>query len=79
MFKVQMFMLAVTLIVLIGVHADTNADENAEVAQEQARACVDVYNECWYPTKPCCKNRPCKCNFAMTDCRCKKTLGELFG
>ena len=78
-FKLQAFIFAAALILLIGVHAEPSSEENTEVEQEEARACVDVYQECGRPGQRCCEDRPCKCSIAMTNCKCKKTLRELFG
>nr|P83909.2 RecName: Full=U2-ctenitoxin-Pr1a; Short=U2-CNTX-Pr1a; AltName: Full=Neurotoxin PRTx22C1 [Phoneutria reidyi] len=39
--------------------------------------CADVYKECWYPEKPCCKDRACQCSLGM-NCKCKATLGDIF-
>uniref|UniRef100_A0A482ZC17 U8-Saltitoxin-Pre1a_1 n=1 Tax=Phidippus regius TaxID=1905328 RepID=A0A482ZC17_9ARAC len=55
-------------------------EEDLSIMTELAREgqCKNLKEECLYPEKPCCDNRPCKCNQPMKDCRCHCKLGELF-
>nr|AKT09047.1 putative neurotoxin LTDF S-10 [Dolomedes fimbriatus] len=72
--KLQLLLFAVTMITLLGVHAELDASENTELFR-QAPACREVNQDCYYPTKPCCHQRPCVCSMSglfSFNCKCKR-------
>nr|AGR53496.1 cystine knot toxin [Dolomedes mizhoanus] len=71
--KVQLFLFVAMTITLLGVQADQDSSENAEVE----RTCAGLYKECDAPRLPCCDNRVCKCSFAYTNCKCHKRPSQL--
>nr|O76200.1 RecName: Full=Kappa-ctenitoxin-Pn1a; Short=Kappa-CNTX-Pn1a; AltName: Full=Neurotoxin Tx3-1; AltName: Full=PNTx3-1; AltName: Full=PhKv; Flags: Precursor [Phoneutria nigriventer]AAC26167.1 Tx3-1 neurotoxin [Phoneutria nigriventer] len=78
-FKIQVLVLAITLITL-GIQAEPNSSPNNPLIVEEDRAeCAAVYERCGKGYKRCCEERPCKCNIVMDNCTCKKFISELFG
>nr|O76201.1 RecName: Full=Omega-ctenitoxin-Pn1a; Short=Omega-CNTX-Pn1a; AltName: Full=Neurotoxin Tx3-2; AltName: Full=PNTx3-2; Flags: Precursor [Phoneutria nigriventer]AAC26168.1 Tx3-2 neurotoxin [Phoneutria nigriventer] len=76
--KIQVFLLAITLITL-GIQAEPNSSPNNPLIEEEARACAGLYKKCGKGASPCCEDRPCKCDLAMGNCICKKKFIEFFG
>nr|AKT09006.1 putative neurotoxin LTDF 10-02 [Dolomedes fimbriatus] len=82
--NIYVFVFAVSLMVLFGVHAEQDSSDYAELTLEELRSyCAGAYKTCSKAVK-CCKNgfykRTCYCSTpAGTNCKCKKTLREIAG
>nr|ALJ10782.1 cystine knot toxin [Dolomedes sulfureus] len=81
-FNIYMFVFVVSLIVLLGVQAEQDSGDNAELTLEEPRRfCAGLSKECSKTVK-CCKHgdyeRVCYCRTpAGTNCRCKKKTSEI--
>nr|AKT09005.1 putative neurotoxin LTDF 10-01 [Dolomedes fimbriatus] len=80
--NIYVFVLAVSLIVLLGVHAERDSNDNAQLTLEEPRRfCAGLSRTCSKTIK-CCKHgsyeRVCYCSTpAGTNCRCKKKSSEI--
>nr|AKT08994.1 putative neurotoxin LTDF 08-01 [Dolomedes fimbriatus] len=76
------FVFAVFLTVLLGVHAEPDSSDKSEPALEGRGLCIRPNMPCGRSV-PCCSNesynRPCICSLIGTNCTCRKTASEILG
>nr|AKT08981.1 putative neurotoxin LTDF 04-01 [Dolomedes fimbriatus] len=77
--KIQLLLIAITLISVLAERAEPDSSENTQLVEDEERSCREPNESCWYPSKPCCKNRACKCGLFFNNCECYQPPSEIFG